>query len=385
MKYRIPFSKPFISLKELAEIKKALLSRMLTSSQQNIKFENLFKKYLKTNNLTTTSNATSALDLAIKIIKPKLGDEIMTPSITWPSAINMIELNGCKPIFIDVDPHTFNLDLNDVKKKISKKTIAIMPVHFAGQAYDVDNLKKILINSKIKIIDDCSHAIGTFYKNAHVGANVDFAIFSFHPNKNITTAEGGLLLCKSKKDHITSLKLKYHGLYDQTYKKDYKIDNARKEVLMPGMKYILSDIHASIGIVQFKKLKFILKKRKILAHRYNNFIKQLKNIKTLNHKNKFKNVHSWHLFVIKFNLKKLKISYRKIFNKFKKNKIQVGVHYYPVHLHKYYKSKYKVNKKYLPNTSNLNNTYISLPLYPDLSYKDQDEIFKILKGIDNLE
>jgi dTDP-4-amino-4,6-dideoxygalactose transaminase len=380
MKKNITFSKPYISNKELFEIKKTLNSGWLTEGSKNKQFENLFKKYLKTNFITTTSNATSALDMSIKLLNAKKRSEIITPSITWASAVNMIELNGYTPIFVDVDPETFNLDMEDVKKKISKNTAAIIPVHFAGQAYDIDKLKRIINGKKIKIIEDCSHAIGTFYKDKHVGTNADFAIFSFHPNKNITTAEGGLIICKNKVDFNNALKFKYHGLSNKVSKKLNK--NIKKEVINPGMKYILSDIHASIGIAQFNKLNIILDKRKKIANRYINFLKNLKNISPLIKKNNYKNIHSWHLFIIKFNFKKLKINFNQILEKFSKSQINTGLHYYPVHLHKYYKKKYALKKISLPNTNNLKDSYVSLPLYPGLSQKDQNYICKVLKSID---
>ena len=360
-----------------------MVSGWITSGPKNAEFEILLKNYIKPKYLTTTSNATSALDIAIKLLNPKKGDEILTPSITWPSAVNMIEMNNCKPIFVDVEPDTFNIDLTDVIKKISKRTIAVIPIHFAGQSYDTDGLKKILFKKKIKIIEDCSHAIGTFYKNKHVGSSVDFAVFSFHPNKNITAAEGGLITFQKKTDYEKALKLKYHGLPNDTYSRTLK-KKKPNEVIFPGMKYIFSDVHASIGISQFKKLSIILKKRKMIANQYIEYIKKLKNIENLKIKN-FDDLHSWHLFIIKFKLKKLKINFKQIKKIFDKEKINIGIHYYPMHLHKFYRSKYKIKKGDLKYTTELNNTFISLPLYPALSNTNQKRIFKVLYKIDKLE
>jgi len=150
------------------------------------------------------------------------------------------------------------------------------------------------------------------------------------------------------------------------------------------MKYIFSDVHASIGISQFKKLSIILKKRKMIANQYIEYIKKLKNIECLKIKN-FDNLHSWHLFIIKFKLKKLKINFKQIKKIFDKEKINIGIHYYPMHLHKFYRSKYKIKKGDLKYTTELNNTFISLPLYPALSNTNQKRIFKVLYKIDKLE
>ncbi len=293
----------------------------------------------------------------------------------------MIENNGYKPIFVDVCENTFNLDLSDLKKKISKKTVAILTIHFAGQAYDFHKLKKEIIGKNITIIEDCSHAIGTYYRGKHVGNNADFSIFSFHPNKNITTAEGGLIIFKKKADYLKAVKLKYHGLSKNTYEKIKRNKFKHDEVNFPGNKYILSDIQSSIGIAQLKKLKYFLLKRNLLAKRYIYYLSKINYITHLTIEKSYKHKHSWHLFIIKFDLIKLKKKFVEILRVFKKNNINVGIHYYPLHLHKYYKNKYKLKKSFLPNTNKLANTFISLPLHPDLSYKDQNKIVKVLKNL----
>tara|TARA_Y100000389_G_scaffold114127_1_gene111286 strand:+ start:4651 stop:5805 length:1155 start_codon:yes stop_codon:yes gene_type:complete len=379
----ISFSKPSISTDEFLEIKKALQSKWLTTGPQTIRFEKMLKRLFKAKFLTTVSNATSGLDLALRLINRKKGSEILTTSLTWPSAVNMIENNGYKPIFVDVCENTFNLDLLDLKKKISKKTVAILAIHFGGQAYDFHKIKKEIIGRNITIIDDCSHALGTYYKGKHVGNNADFSIFSFHPNKNITTAEGGAIIFKRKNDYLKGLKLKYHGLSKNTYektktkKKKYKHD----EVNFPGNKFILSDVQSSIGIAQLKKVKHFLFKRKLLAKRYISHLSKIKYITNLKIEKSFKNRHSWHLFVIKFDIVNLKKNFMEIQKVFENNNIKVGIHYYPLHLHKYYKNKYKIKKSFLPTTNKLTDTFLSLPLYPDLSFNDQSKIIRVLKKI----
>jgi len=195
----IPFSRPTIDDDMINEVVDSLKSGWLTTGPKVEKFENLFSDYVEHKNVVSLSTGTAALHIAIQLLDLKEGDEVITPSMTWPSAVNMIELCGGVPVFVDCEIDTLNLSLNDVEKKITSKTKAIIPVHFAGQPVDLDSLYEIIKNKNIKVIEDAAHAIGSYYKDEHVGKRADFTIYSFHPNKNLTTGEGGMLTVKDKK------------------------------------------------------------------------------------------------------------------------------------------------------------------------------------------
>jgi len=380
----IPFSKPQLGNYELKLISQTIKSGWLTEGPKNKLFLSKLKGFLGCKNITLTSNATSALDVALKTLNLSKKDEIITPSLTWASAANMIELNNGKSVFVDVDPDTLNLCFKDLKRKINKNTKAIIPVHFAGRNYEINKLKRIIKGKKIKIIEDCSHAIGTFKGNKHVGLQSDFSVLSFHPNKNITTGEGGALICKKKSDLTLVNKIKYLGLNKNSFEKNSSHNKSKKyknnEVEFPGRKLIMSDLHASIGIAQLQKLKFFLKKRKSIFKFYYDKLKKFNNIKSLSFP-KTNEGHSWHLFVIKFNFKNSRNTIFDVIEYFSKNSIGTGVHYFPLHFHKYYKKKYNV--KFLKNTNFLKDKILSLPLHTQLSLKDLHKILNVLKFIDN--
>jgi len=376
----IYFSRSDLGQNEIKSLTKTINSGWLTEGPQNKIFEKNLKRFLGCQYITLTSNATSALDIAIKILNLKKDDEIITPSLTWASAANMIELNNCKVVFVDIDPDTLNLCYDDLKKKINKNTKAIIPVHFAGRDYQIKKLKKIINNKKIKIIEDCSHAIGTFNKNKHVGLDSDFSVFSFHPNKNITTGEGGALISKKKRDFIYANKIKYLGLNKVTFNNNTKKKFTNKEVEFPSRKMIMSDLHASIGVAQLKRLNIFLKKRKLISKSYYNGLKNLKNIKPLIFPKSYIG-HSWHLFIIKFNFKKSKNTISDVIQYFNKNNIGTGIHYYPLHFHKYYKKKKILGS--LKNTNLLKNKILSLPLHTQINKNDIKRVISVLKFVDS--
>ena len=194
-KIKVPFFIPNITLKEKKSMIKVLNSNLLTNGPNLLKFEDEFKKYTKSRYSVGVSNATSALHLSLIASGVKKGDEVIIPDITFAATANTILMTGAKPVFADVDLDDYNIDINSIKENITKKTKAIIPVHFAGNPCKMDEILRLAKKYRLQIIEDCAHAIGSFYKNKHVGTFGESGCFSFYPTKNITTLEGGMIIC----------------------------------------------------------------------------------------------------------------------------------------------------------------------------------------------
>ena len=194
----LPLSRPTIDKEMINEVVDSLESGWLTTGPKVEMFEKAFSDYVGHRNVVSVNTGTAALHIAIQLLNLRTGDEVITPSMTWPSAVNMIEICGGVPIFVDCDKETLNISVEDVEKKITAKTKAIIPVHFAGQPVEMDRLFDITKSTGIKIIEDAAHAVGAHVNGEHVGKYSDFAIYSFHPTKNLTTGEGGMLTIKEE-------------------------------------------------------------------------------------------------------------------------------------------------------------------------------------------
>jgi len=303
--------------------------------------------------------------------------------MTWPSAVNMIDLCGGIPIFVDCDIDTLNISIDDVENKITSKTRAIIPVHFAGQPIDLDPLFELVKNKDIKIIEDAAHAIGSHYKGEHVGKRADFTVYSFHPNKNLTTGEGGMLTIKDSNLVDSANKLKFHGIEKHAWKRfGEHVKKFEYEVVKPGYKYNMMDIQAAIGIHQLNRLDEFIEKRTILAERYTELLKDNKYLIPLS-KVDYPIKHAWHLFIVKLDIDKVSISRDELMRKLSEEKIGSGLHYTAIHHHEYYKKKYKCKREDFPNSSFCSDRIFSIPLFPSLGAKDQKKVTEVIENILN--
>lgn len=379
----LPFSSPTIDDNMINEVVDTLKSGWITTGPKVEKFEREFASYVGKKNAVSLTSATAALHLVILSLELKEGEEVITPSLTWTSAANIIELQGGVPVFVDVDPDTLNLSIEDLKKKISNKTRAIIPVHFAGQPVDMDAIYEVIYKKNITVIEDAAHAVGSYYKGKHVGEVCDFAIYSFHPNKNITTGEGGMVVCKDINMAEKIRILKFHGLERNAWSRFSKeTKNFQYEVVQPGYKYNMMDIQAALGIHQLSQLDKFIARRTQLAETYNYLFENINFIKPLGQVN-YDCRHAWHLYIIKIDIDALKISRDEFMSQLKDLNIGSGLHYTPIHLHKYYKEKYNYKRGDLPNTEYCGDRILSLPMFPKMTDQDQKDVVEAIKLIIN--
>jgi UDP-4-amino-4-deoxy-L-arabinose-oxoglutarate aminotransferase len=306
----------------------------------------------------------------------KKGDEIITPSITFASTLNMITLFGAKPVFVDIDYDTLNMNADLIEEKITEKTRGIIPVHFAGAPVDMDKVLAIAKNYDLFVIEDTAHAVGTRYKGTHVGGFGQNAIFSFHPLKNITTGEGGMITHYD--DHLESQLrlLRSHGIERDAWKRYGRGGNPEYDIKMPGFKYNLTDIQAALGLAQLSRREELNSRRRHLADLYREGLDGVEGLE-LPGVPSYPHVHAWHLFVIKVN----SMDREHFMQRLSEYQIGYGIHFPAGHLLSYIQERYKVNKRELKETERANTKLVSLPLFPDMEDDDVSYVCEAVKEI----
>jgi len=308
------------------------------------------------------------------------GDEVITTSLTWPSSVNVIELLGATPVFADVLPHTLLIDPADVERRITERTRAIIPVHYAGAPADLDGIESAVDGREIVILEDAAHSLGTQYKGVEIGAAQHTAVFSFHPIKNITTGEGGIVTTRDDKLAERMKRLRFHGVSKDSWSRYGKSASPRYEVIEPGWKYNMLDIQAAIGIEQMKKLERFNRARTELAERYMDLLADVPEVRPLVSP-PYPHLHAWHLFIVELDLDALSIGRDEFMGALGEAGIGVGLHFTPVHLHKYYAEKYGAKRGDLPVSEAAGEEIFSLPLYPRLTPKDQERVVAAIRSV----
>ena len=342
---------------------RSLKTGWLTHGKNNLIFEKNFSKYIKSKYSVSMNSCTSALECALKIIKKK--GEVIIPSWTWVSTANAVINTGNTPVFADVDLNSRNITADEIKKNISKKTIAVIVVHFAGLPCEMGKITKLIKRNKISLIEDSAETLGAKWKNRYTGS-FGVGCFSFFPTKNITTTEGGMLTTNNKKEYIEVKKIIAHGI-----NKSKKPVFWHREADLPGHNYRLPNHLAALGISQLKKLEKFNKRRREIALKYNQFLIKYKNIFTIQELNK-DYTHSYQMYtcLIKQNLRS------NFLNFMKNNGVEVSAHFVPpLHKQNYLK---KYVRKSLKNTDLLSKKIVTLPIYPNLKKNELSRIFQLI-------
>lgn len=379
MKKFIPFGKPLINQKELNTVSKILKSGIYVHGPKSIEFEAKFKKFTKARNAISVSSCTAGMHLIYFTLGIGKGDEVIVPAQTHTATAHAVELTGAKPIFVDCDRNSGNIDQEKVIKKINKKTKAICVVHFLGIPVDLTKIMKIAKKKKIFVLEDCALSLGAKFKKTHTGLVGDAGVFSFYPVKHITTAEGGMIITKHNK-LAKKLRVKKAFGIDKSFS-ERKISGFYDAIDL-GFNYRMSEIHAGIGIEQLDKFPQFLKKRIANFNIFKKKIAKLKNTLIINDTNKklFKSHYCLNL-VLKGKLKTKRLQ---IINFLKSQKIGTSIYYpQPVPRMTYYRKKYGYNSKLFKNASEISDYSFSLPVGPHLRNDQINYIIKKLNYIIN--
>ena len=369
---KISFSKLNIQNKDINLLNKVLKSGWLADGQFNKKFEEEFCKFTNAKYSVTVSSCTAGLHLSLLALNLKECDEVLVPAMTHTATAHSIEYVGATPIFCDIDYKTGNIAIDEIIKKITNKTKVLVVVHMAGHCVDFQNIIKICKQKNIKIIEDCAHALGTNYKDKHVGLIGLCGVFSFYPTKQITTGEGGMIISNNKNFISQIKKLKAFGIDTppQLRKKPGVYD-----VKKLGFNYRMTEFQAVLGYTQIKRYKTNLKIRRSNANYFSNLISNLDNVYAYSYD---KN-NSYFIFQILF---KNSAKRNKAIKILKENKIGFSIHYAtPVPLFSYYKKKYKYKKYMYPNALAYSKNSLSLPINNNITKKKLNIIYEKLRII----
>lgn len=369
----LPFSRPSMGEEEIEAVGQVLRSGWITTGPQTHQLEQDFSAAFGCKHAIAVSSATGGMHVTLMALGIGPGDEVITPSQTWVSTLNMIVLLGAEPVMIDVDPDTLMVSAEAIAAAITPKTKAIIPVHYAGAPLDLDAVYAVANQHGIAVIEDAAHAVGTRYRDQWVGAQ-GTAIFSFHAIKNMTCAEGGLVATDDDELAAKVRALKFHGLAVDAFDRQVQGRKPQAEVVEPGFKYNLSDIHASIAVVQLKRLSEMNARRAELAQRY---LDKLQGSPYLPMKvPDYPHLHAWHLFMIRVDEKRCGINRDALMERLKEQGIGTGLHFRAAHTQKYYRERYP--QLSLPNSEWNSASLCSLPLFPDMQDSDVDRVVSAL-------
>ncbi len=374
-KIKFPAYEPWISEDDKKIINKTLSQSMLTLGPQLEKFEAEFCRYSKARYAIAVSNCTAALHLSLMALGIKKDDEVIIPDLTFVADANAILACNAKPVVADINKDNFFLSLSNVKKSITKRTKAIIPVHIYGQVCNIDEILDIAKDNNIKVVEDCAHAIGTFHKSKHVGTLGSTGCFSFYPTKNITTAEGGMVTTNSKEIAEKVRQLRSHGM-TKSLKSRYSSEYPWIfDIIEPGYNYRLDEIRSALGVTQLKRIKKINELRKKASLYYHKNLQNIPGIILPDMIND--NSHSYHLYTIRVT-KPFKFSRNQLYKKLKDNGIRTTVYWMPIHEYAAYRKFAK--KSNIVNTAKIYDEILALPLFPNISKKHQDAVIKVIKS-----
>jgi len=375
----LPFSRPSISEGDIAAVGEVLRSGWITTGPKTAAFEDAFRGYVGCSRAIALCSATAGMHLVLKALGIGPGDEVITPSMTWVSTINLIVLAGATPVFADIGRDTLTVLPDAVENALSSKTRMIVPVHFAGAAADMTPLRQIALKKGVPLVEDAAHALGTHSSGRHVGQE-GTAVFSFHPIKNITTGEGGMFCTDDDHlaDHVN--RLKFHGLGVDAFDRETQGRAPQAEVWEPGYKYNMTDMTAVLGLGQLARVDGFNRKREALAMKYSERLSGIDEILPLAVPPDTTR-HAWHLFIVRLDTDKTGISRDDFMAALKQRNIGTGLHFRAVHLQKYYRESMGMHRGMLPNTEWNSDRICSLPLFPDMRYEDVDDVVEAIKDV----
>jgi len=378
----LAFGPPLIEKDEIGEVVKTLRSGWLSTGPKVERFEKLFREYVGSKHACALNSCSAGLHLSLLVAGVNQGDEVITTPFTFAATANAIIHVGAKPVFIDIEIDTMNINPDLIERKITSRTKAIIPVHFAGRPCNMNKIMAIARKHKLVVIEDAAHAIGAEYHGKKIGSIGDLTCFSFYANKNITTGEGGMVTTNNDEWQRRIRMLSFHGINKGPWQRYSEDDLQHYTVDFPGYKYNMMDLQAAIGIHQLRKIEKFLKRREEIWSIYDEAFKNLPVNTPVHVKPNIR--HARHLYTLILDIKKIKMSRDRLRKALHEENIGTGVHFVSIHLHPYYQKAFSYKRGNFPNAEYISDRTISLPLSPSLSDKDlQDVVSSVKKVLNN--
>jgi len=383
----LPFALPLIGEEEIAEVVDTLRSGWVTTGPKVKRFESEFSSYTGASNSLAVSSCTAGLHTALTALGVGPGDEVILPTLTFCATANVVVHLGARPVLVDVGLD-FQIDPAAIEAAITPRTRAIMPVHYAGQACDLDAIYAIAAQHGLTVVEDAAHAVGTTYRGTKIGADRLSAqypelrratAFSFYANKNMTTGEGGMITTADEELAHEMRVLSLHGMSKDAWKRYTNAGSWFYEVVSAGYKNNMTDIAAALGIHQLRRLNGFIQVRRHFARLYDEAFAGSEVVQTpIKHDDRN---HVYHLYAIRLNLEQLTIDRAAFIDQLSEMKIGSSVHFIPVHLHPFYGEHFGYQRGDLPCAEAIYDSILSLPLYPSMSRRDVDDVINAVQQI----
>jgi len=368
----LPFHVPAIGDEEVAAVVEVLKSGWLTTGAKVREFEQQFSQFVGSRHAVALNSATAALHLALKAVGVREGDEVIVPTMTFAATAEVALYLRAKPVLVDCEPDTLNMDPETLEAALTTRTKAILPVHFAGQPCDMKTILRFARTHGLKVIEDAAHALPATERSRMVGNIGDITCFSFYATKTITTGEGGMATTNNSQWADKMRMLSLHGISHDAWNRYGAEGSWYYEILTVGYKYNLTDIAASLGLEQLKKCHALAAARRRIVEAYNAGFADLAEIRTPVCRKGIQ--HAWHLYVIQLELERLTIDRRAFVEALREKNIGTSVHFTPLHLHPFYRRNFGYQPADFPNASSVYQRIVSLPIYPTMTAADVDDV-----------
>ncbi|MFP5206561.1 MAG: DegT/DnrJ/EryC1/StrS family aminotransferase [Acidobacteriota bacterium] len=361
----VPFHSPDVGEQEAQAAAEVIRSGWLTMGQKTIDFEQMFATYVGAKHAVGVSSCTAGLHLALDAIGLKEGDEVLVPTTTFTSSAEVVCYFKARPVLVDVDAESLCMDPGDAERRVTAKTRAIIPVHFAGQPCNLEAVQELASRRGLRVIEDAAHSLPASYRGARIGAISELTAFSFYATKTLTTGEGGMVTTDNEDLAKRMRTMRLHGIGRDAWKLYGAAGSWFYEVLDSGFKYNLTDIQSAIGIVQLGKCDRMRDARARIAERYSAAFAQEESLQVPTVSDGGES--SWHLYVLRLNLEQLSITRSETIDKLKDRGVGTSVHFIPLHMHPFYKRTYGYREEDFPVASRQYQRYVSLPIFPSMT------------------
>lgn len=378
----LPFAVPHITQAEIDEVVDTLRSGWLTTGPKTKHFEREFAKQVEVPHALAVNSATAAMHLALDALGLQPGDEVIVPVYTFTATAEVVTYFRARPVFVDIDPCTCNLDPQQLEKHITSRTRAIIVVHIAGLSAEMDDILAIAHAHKLPVIEDAAHAFPARYRGRRIGSISDMTAFSFYATKTLSTGEGGMLTTANSAYAERVAMMTLHGISRDAWKRYTAEGSWYYEVLQAGFKYNMTDIAASIGLHQLARCEELLARRRAIAERYTEAFSQLPELETPPDPPHVE--HAWHLYMLRLRLERLSIGRSEFIQELTKANIGTSVHFIPLHLHPFYSKAFQLQPNDFPIALQEYQRVLSLPIYPGMTDEDTDDVVTAVTQITTL-
>lgn len=384
----LPFGAPYFGEEEIAEVVDTLKSGWISTGPKTKQFEQEFAEYVGARHAVGLNSCTAGLHLSLVVLGIGPGDEVIVPTLTFGATANVVEHVGARPVLVDVDATTLTMDPNAVERAITPRTRAIVPVHYAGMPCALDALRALAEPRGISIIEDAAHAIGARYRGRMIGSISPLTNFSFYANKNLSTAEGGMV---TTNDAALEQKLRVyhlHGLSRDAWKRYHTKAYSLSEVVAPGFKYNMTDIQASLGIHQLRKQEKFIARREEIASFYDEAFSEMDGMvwtqprpHDVDSHGEMVNRHVLHLYPILIDVTRLRVERNQVLSALLAENIGVSMHFNPLHRMPYYRDTYGYQPNDFPNAQRVGEREISLPVQPQITDADAQDVVEAVEKV----